>query len=228
MAKRTALPSVDPVELRARALAEPARRQVWEAVRNAARPIGIAELARSLHVHPNTIRLHLARLVDAGLVTGQVETHRHPGRPGYRYRATGTDPISDAAAYRRLAGLLAHAVRSSASARDAGLAFGAAEAAKLAGADPVAGMVDTLVTQGFAPEAYEVDAERVDIVLHACPFADAAAEDPATICQLHLGLAEGAAQAIGGLHVDKLRINDPHEAGCLLHLRRVTQPLRRT
>ena len=85
-----------------------------------------------------------------------------------------------------------------------------------------------LAEQGFSPETVVVDPERLDIVLHACPFADAAAEDPATICQLHLGLAEGAAQAIGGLHVEGLRIADPHDAGCRLQLRRTTQALRRS
>jgi len=227
MTKRIAPTPADPAELRARALAEPARRRVWAAVRDAAGPIGVAELASTLRVHPNTIRLHLARLVDAGLVAEDVETDRHPGRPGYRYRPTGTDPATEAAAYRRLAGLLARAVRAGVGARDAGRAAGATDAARLAGADPVAAMNATLATQGFSPEIATLDSERVDVILHACPFADVAAEDPATICQLHLGLAEGAAQAIGGLHVEGLRIADPHQAGCRVQLRRVPQALRR-
>jgi len=227
MAKRTAPSPADPAELRARALAEPARRRVWEAVRDAARPVGIADLARMFGVHPNTIRLHLARLVEAGLVAEEIETDRHPGRPGYRYRPAGTDPVSEAAAYRRLAGLLAQAVRAGVGARDAGRAAGAADASHLAGADPVAAMAATLATQGFAPEVDTLNGDRVDIVLHACPFAEAAATDPATICQLHLGLAEGTAQAIGGLHVDGLRIADPHRAGCRVQLRRAPQALRR-
>ena len=217
-----------PAELRARALAEPARRRVWAAVRDAMGAVGVAELASTLGVHPNTIRLHLARLVDAGLVAEEVETERHPGRPGYRYRTTGTDPVTEAAAYRRLAGLLARAVRAGVGARDAGRAAGATETAHLAGADPVMAINATLATQGFSPQIATVDSERVDVILRACPFADAAAEDPATVCQLHLGLAEGAAQAIGGLHVEGLRIADPHQAGCRVQLRRVPQALRRS
>ena len=58
----------------------------------AAAPVGVAELAGALEVHPNTVRLHLARLVDAGLVTEHVEADRHPGRPGYRYRAAAPTP----------------------------------------------------------------------------------------------------------------------------------------
>ncbi len=228
MTQRTPPTPSDGAELRARVLAEPARRRVWEAVRDAVRPVGVAELADALGVHPNTVRLHLARLVEAGLVAEQTETDRHPGRPGYRYRPAGSDPVSEAGAYRRLAGLLAQAVRSGTSARDAGRAAGAADAARLAGADPVGAIVDALTAEGFVPEVASTDADAIEVVLHAGPFADAAAEDPATICQLHLGLAEGAAQAIGGLHVEGLRIADPHLAGCRVHLRRVTQPLRRS
>ena len=226
MAERTAPRPSDPVEQRARVLAEPARRRVWDAVRTSG-SVGVADLAHACGLHPNTIRLHLARLLDAGLVSEQVETDRHPGRPGYRYQAVGTDPVSEAAAYRRLAGLLAQAVRAGASARDTGRASGAAGAAHLAGSDPVAAMRATLADQGFAPEVHDLDGDRVDVVLHACPFADAAAADPATICQLHLGLAEGAAQAIGGLSIEGLRITDPHRPACRLQLRHVPQALRR-
>jgi predicted ArsR family transcriptional regulator len=200
---------------------------VWDAVRAAPEPVGVAALARTLEVHPNTVRLHLARLVAAGLVTEHTETGRHPGRPGYRYQALASDPVTEAAAYRRLAGLLAGAVRAGVGARDAGRAAGAADASHLAGADPVTAITAALAAEGFMPTSREVDEERVDITLHACPFAEAAAADPAVICQLHLGLAEGTATAIGGLRVDALRINDPHRAGCQLELHRTPRAIRR-
>ena len=225
--KRPAPAHEGPLELRARVLAEPARRRVWDAVRSAAQPVGVSELAATLAIHPNTVRLHLARLVEAGLVLETVETDRHPGRPGYRYRAAGADPAADAWAYRRLAALLAHAVRSRVSAREAGRAVAASNAGPLAGSDPVEAIASALAEEGFVPEVQHAKHDHIEIVLHACPFADAAAEDPATICELHLGLAEGAAQAIGGVEVDRLHINDPYQAGCRLELRRTAQPLRR-
>jgi predicted ArsR family transcriptional regulator len=196
-------------------------------VRTATAPIGVAELAEALQVHPNTVRLHLARLAEAGLVAEDRESDRHPGRPGYRYRAVGTDPVTEAAAYRRLAQLLARAVRAKATARDAGRAAGSEEASGLAGRDPVNAIVAALAAEGFAPVLESAHSDRVDVVLRACPFADAAAADPATICQLHLGLAEGAADAIGGLDVERLHVNDPYAAGCRLELRRTAQVLRR-
>ena len=220
-------PPPDPAELRARVLAEPARRRVWDVVRAAPEPVGVAQLARALDVHPNTVRLHLARLVEAGLVAVDTETARRPGRPGYRYPAVARDPVTEAAAYRRLAGLLAGAVRAGAGARDAGRAAGAADASHLAGADPVTAITAALAAEGFMPTSTEVDEQRVEITLHACPFAEAAAADPAVICQLHLGLAEGTATAIGGMHVDALHINDPHRAGCRLELHRTPRAIRR-
>lgn len=57
----------------------------------------MGDLARIWGVHPNTVRLHLARLVDAGLLVEAVERDGHPGRPGCRYHAAGGDPASEAA-----------------------------------------------------------------------------------------------------------------------------------
>ena len=203
-------------------LAEPSRRRVWEAVRAAGRPVGVAELAQALGVHPNTVRLHLVRLVRAGLALEEVETGRHPGRPGYRYRAAGGDPVSEAGAYMRLASLLTRAVRAGTGARAAGRAEGAASVAgaALAGGDPLDAIVVALATEGFTPEVDHPSAERIDVTLRTCPYAVVAAEDPATICQLHLGLAEGVAHALGGLSVDGLQVANPHDGGCTLRLRR--------
>jgi predicted ArsR family transcriptional regulator len=208
-------------------LAEPARRRVWDAIRTARRPLGVADLASGLAVHPNTVRLHLARLVDAGLVIEELESTRHRGRPGYRYRSVGADPVAEASAYRRLAGLLSQAVRAGASAREAGRAAGAQDATQFAGREPVTAIVSALESQGFAPELGPTGKDRIEVVLRECPFAEAAAADPATICQLHLGLAEGAAHAIGGIKVDGLHIADPYQAGCRLLLRPTPQAVRR-
>lgn len=214
-------------EARVRALAEPARRRVWDAVRAAGRPVGVAELARRCGVHPNTIRLHLARLVDAGLVAEEREPDRHPGRPGYRYRPLAEDPVSEAVAYRRLAGLLASALRRGESARQAGraagaraaTAAGAAAAVARDGGDPVAAVIDVLAEEGFDPEPVRLSASAVEIVLRRCPFWEVAAEDPAVVCELHRGLAEGAAESIGGLTVEGLQVAEPGRGACRLRLR---------
>ncbi|MCZ7531504.1 MAG: hypothetical protein M5U31_14915 [Acidimicrobiia bacterium] len=56
------------------------------------------------------------------------------------------------------------------------------------------------------------------LTLRRCPFVDVASLDPATVCGLHLGLAEGMAEQIGGLTVDHLTHTDPRSAGCHLQV----------
>jgi predicted ArsR family transcriptional regulator len=63
----------------------------------------------------------------------------------------------------------------------------------------------------------------VEFTLRRCPFAEVAAADPDTICQLHLGLAEGLAEGLGQLTVDRLVPRDPHRAGCRLIIRRAPE-----
>ncbi len=43
--------------------------------------------------------------------------------------------------------------------------------------------------------------------------------DPATVCQLHLGLAEGVASELGEGAVVDLAAKDPRQAGCRLEVR---------
>lgn len=57
------------------------RLEVLTRLRAAARPLGIAELATVLDVHPNTVRFHLEALLAAGLVRRADSVRRAPGRP---------------------------------------------------------------------------------------------------------------------------------------------------
>ena len=55
--------------------------------------------------------------------------------------------------------------------------------------------------------------------LQACPYETTAEADPDTVCGLHLGLAFGIADSIGGIIVDDLVRRDPRQAHCLLRCR---------
>lgn len=65
----------------------------------------------------------------------------------------------------------------------------------------------------------------MEFTLRRCPSAEVAAADPGTICQPHLGLAEGPAD-LGKLHVERLVPKDPHRAGCHLIVRRAPETKR--
>lgn len=201
---------------RAAALANRSRRRVFDAINDAHRPIGVSELALICGIHPNTVRLHLERLVSCGLVTqAPGGLRRRPGRPPHRYVATVGAAADEAGTYRHLAGVLAKAVREGTSAREAGRAM-VASIDEVGGPDAV---VSAMAAAGFRP-VLETSGERTEVVLRACPFADIAAEDPETICQLHLGMAEAVADAVGDVLVERLVMCDPFEAGCRLVLRR--------
>ncbi len=73
-----------------------------------------------------------------------------------------------------------------------------------------------MARQGFEPEVHR-DGRQATITLTNCPFLSAAAADADTICSLHLGLARGVAEAVGGIEVGELEAREPQRAHCRLH-----------
>jgi predicted ArsR family transcriptional regulator len=72
---------------------------------------------------------------------------------------------------------------------------------------------------GFRPSRVERE-RRVEFVLGRCPFADVASSDPRTVCEVHLGLAEGLTEGLGELEFERLVAKNPYRAGCQLAMRR--------
>lgn len=202
------------------ALADPQRYRAYQLVAAADAPVDVAWLAARIDIHHTALRRHLDKLVAAGLLS----THPAPagarGRPRMLYRAESgglpARPLADP--YRRLASLLAEAVRTGKTAREAGHEIGSRLRAD--GSDAVDALVAEAERAGFDPTV-TTSRRDVRINLRHCPFADVASEDPATICQLHLGLAEGTAQALGDVEVVGLEARNPQTAGCIIHLRRI-------
>ncbi|MHB1850369.1 MAG: helix-turn-helix domain-containing protein, partial [Acidimicrobiales bacterium] len=123
-------------------------------------------------------------------------------------------------AYAWLANLLSDAVRRRAEPRQVGREDGRRRATELAGTGEEVDLLEAeIARRGFRPTRVE-RGRKVELLLGRCPFADVAASDPGTVCQLHLGLAEGLAEGLGGLDVEGLAAKDPHRAGCRLSLRR--------
>ncbi len=213
------------VQSEARALGDPTRYRLFRYIAEAGEPVGVAELTGHVRLNHNAVRQHLAVLRDAGLITEEAEGPRaRPGRPRLLYRPhprrAGGWASPDA--YTWLAGVLAGAVLRKLDARQAGRREGHNRAADLAGpghADPADVLQAEMARRGFLP-ARSDSGPRIGLVLRHCPFAEVAAADPDTICRLHLGLAEGLAEGLGGLAVEELIARDAREAGCRLVLRR--------
>ncbi len=193
--------SVHPIDRHA-ILADPTRRALLEAIREAAGPIGVRVLAERLALHPNSVREQLRRLEEAGLVRASVAAPSGRGRPGLRFDLAPEreDP------YRVLAGVLADqvaelpdapAVWSAAGQRWGRAAASAARDAAPAGVppDPMAAVTGLLADAGFAPEP--IGAEDDDVRLHACPFMPIERRRLPDVCAVHLGFLRGALRELG-------------------------------
>jgi predicted ArsR family transcriptional regulator len=210
----------DRQRLQAEALADPTRFAAYQHIRRADEPLTVAEITAAVGVHHTAVRSHLAKLRDAGLIT---ESHAEPtgrGRPKLLYTADSMfgaerDP------YRELASMLARVVREGSTPRAVGAAAG--RDAALHDAATHLDTVDLIEREardlGFDP-VRRGRPGRPELVLRHCPFADVAADDPDSVCSLHLGVAEGIAGSRGDVEVLGMVVRDPHRAGCRLQMRR--------
>lgn len=198
---------------RAAVLADQTRARLHRLLRRHAEGLDAATIARELHLHHTTVRDHLRQLAAVGLIDSEQLPPSGRGRPRTVYRAR---PLPGGP-YRTLSSLLASAVRHGLSPRAAGQLAGL-RAVEQAGGQRSA--LDLLVAEaeelGFEPV---VRRHGTEVVLRSCPFAEVAATDPETICAVHLGLAEGIADAAGGAVVEALHVTDPHRGGCRIVIR---------
>lgn len=201
----------------------PARRRLPPGARRAAvldlltlHPDGlsVAEVARELAVHQNTVRTHLDALVRSGQATRRTSPSGRPGRPSERYTATGA-PVSDRN-YRLLAEMLVGRLTElsddpASEAIEAGRRWSAgrgpddgavAQPAERSFADEVRPVLTVLTSAGFAPE---LDEGERRIELHHCPFLELAVSAPEVVCGAHLGLIRGTLER-SGASVDASRI----------------------
>jgi predicted ArsR family transcriptional regulator len=201
----------------ARALGDPTRHAIFRYIAGAPGPVDVQELTDLLGLNHNAIRQHLAKLVAAGLVLQGTASRTGRGRPRLVYEvAPGVESRWGVLGpYERLSMLLTEVIRSGRTpvevGRDAGRAM-------RAGIDPshdgVDGVVVTMSKQGFAPVTRR-RGKRTKVVLERCPFVSTVLADRETVCQLHLGLAEGLVEGTEAT-VEKLVAKDPRRAGCEL------------
>ena len=209
------------------------RADVLDLLRTARSPVSVRDVAGRTGLHPNTARFHLDALVDAGLATRAVRPRDAPGRPSMAYRAVDST-VAGRREYRLLAEMLASLV--------AGVLPEPGEAAVEAGREwgryiterpapfqrpdacgAVAGLAATLQELGFAPEAPQTvpdgpDGAGYELRLRQCPFREVAEAHQEVVCQLHLGLMQGALdQMRAPVTADRLQ---PFAEGglCVAHL----------
>lgn len=220
-------PHYELLRRQARALGDPTRHEIFRLIEEAESPPGVRELAAALGLHPSAIRQHLTKLVGAELVVELPQPPSGPGRPRSLYqRAAGVVGVwTTDNPFERLAALLVDAVRTGQSprvaGREAGRSVALSQAAGGAGRSAVEVLTELVAAQGFAPSVADEDGETV-LVLGRCPYASLATVAPDVVCQLHLGVAEGMADALPGpdpVDVVALVQVDPMAGGCRLATR---------
>src|SRR5438132_11432112 len=93
-----------------KALADDTRHRLYRYVGLAGRPVSIREMSRRLSLHPNTLRPHLRRLEEAGLVSREIRKSAAVGRPQILYSIREAEP-EEGRDYRLLAEMLSGPVR---------------------------------------------------------------------------------------------------------------------
>lgn len=189
-----------PIEVH-KVLAEATRYRLYRHLRLSGRPMPVRELAARLSLHPNTLRPHLRRLEEVGLVASEARKGPGVGRPQVLYEAVELE-AREGRDFRLLADILAGLTsgarqreRARALARDWGT-YLVGRSAPRPGARRTPGpnlavLQEALAEAGFDPRFRRRGAARVDISLRDCPFRELLDEHRDLVCAVHEGLLEG-------------------------------------
>jgi predicted ArsR family transcriptional regulator len=191
---------VTPIEVH-KALADDTRFRLYRYLRLSGRPVSIRELSTRLSLHPNTLRPHLRRLEDVGLVARESRRGATVGRPQVLYSVVERDSGHDRD-YRLLAEILASLVRGGRArdraerlARDWGAYLVRRDAPKPGSRSPagrnLAVLQDAMARAGFDPRFRRTDGGTVEISMRECPFRDLLDEHRELVCSVHHGLLDG-------------------------------------
>jgi predicted ArsR family transcriptional regulator len=183
-----------------KALADDTRFRLYRYLGLVDRPVAVAEMAKRLSLHPNTLRPHLRRLEEAGLVSHQVKRGTGVGRPQTQYRAV--QPVGDEGRdFRLLAEMLCGLLQTKREiekgtdlAREWGTYMvsqgGPKPGVKLPERQNLSRLQDAMARAGFDPR-FRRTGKSVDVTLRDCPFRDLADDYKDLVCSLHRGLVEG-------------------------------------
>jgi predicted ArsR family transcriptional regulator len=160
-------------------------------------PLSTADISDTLDLHPNTVRPHLERMRDIGLLEVDADSRGTVGRPQHRYSlaadapSLGLEPSGFRLVARLLAGAAALAGVDPEQAAEVGREQGRAAAAlRVDAGSCVDALVAELADLGFDPAVGE-DGATTSIAFTHCPFRDLAEAYPELVCHLHRGIVEG-------------------------------------
>jgi predicted ArsR family transcriptional regulator len=185
-----------------KALGDDTRFAIYQELGRSPAPLSASDLAERLSLHPNTVRPHLDRMREAGLVEVEPIHRGTVGRPQLRYSlAPGAPGLGlDPPAHTLLAGLLAALAEQLGGDRldaaNLGRRWGTdANSRRQSGRGCLAALVAELDRLGFDPVQSELGPDggdrRVRVDFLHCPFRELAEAYPELVCHLHRGIVEG-------------------------------------
>ena len=186
-----------------KALGDNTRYAIYLELARSPAPRSTADIAATLDLHVNTVRPHLERMREVGLLEVRTESRSGVGRPQHLYAlaadapSLGLEPSPYPTIARMLLGLASTADVDAESAVAAGREQGELDARPWdAGSPAVEALLTELDGMGFDPEV-AIDGEVATIAFAHCPFAELAEANPSVVCSLHQGMVEGFLSGIG-------------------------------
>lgn len=205
------MPPLEPSPIRVhKALADDTRFRLYRYLGLSGRAVSVRELSTRLSLHPNTLRPHLRRLEEAGLVRQESRrgsgTAATVGRPQTLYAAIDHDGHAGRD-YRLLAEILSGLVtgtkgreRAAVLAREWGqyltVQGGPKPGTRLPAGRNLAVLQEAMAQAGFDPRFRRAGKGTVEVSLRDCPFRDLLDDHRELVCSIHRGLVEGMLGAL--------------------------------
>ena len=180
-----------------KALGDNTRYAIYLELARSARPLSTADIAEVLDLHVNTVRPHLERMREVGLLEVSTSSRGDVGRPQHRYSLAADAPWLglEPSPLPMLAGAVLSAAHAAGlgpdELLDAGRDQGRCDADRWpTDVDALAVLADEQARLGFDPTVVAMDGGEVMAFAH-CPFRELAEQHPDLVCSLHRGLVEG-------------------------------------
>lgn len=214
-----AVPSLAPDDPAARlqlfkTLGDNTRYAIYLELVRSARPLTTSEIADVLALHPNTVRPHLDRMRDVGLVAVEASGRGDVGRPQHRYSlADGAPSLGlEPPVLPVLARMMLSMVERLGGTGDDAFAVGEDEGRARAGSYRSApscleAVVSDLDRLGFDPVVSDDpdDPDAAVVAFAHCPFGELAQRHPDLVCRLHHGMVAGFVETMGDSDVVEFR-----------------------
>ncbi len=200
-------------------LGDNTRYAIYLEIARSAVPLGTSDIAETLGLHPNTVRPHLERMRDVGLLDVEVDSRGNVGRPVHRYSVAADAPSLglEPPAFPKLATMLASVAALSVPdpndvalvGRDEGRALAHSGLGSSSGTKQSTcseAIVARLAELGFDP----VSSGEAVVGFARCPYRELAELYPDLVCGLHRALVEGLADGFAETLDGAVAVEDFH------------------